>query len=82
MGQVEQHFRVGSIHATVFSNDIDTPDGARKVRSVGLQKRYRDKDGNFRPTSILHPNDIPKAILALVMAYDYLMTAPSPPNNP
>lgn len=74
MGQPEKRFKVGAVVASVFSNDINTGEGSRLMRSVTLQKTYRDKEGNFRPTNSLNTNDVPKAILALSKAYDFLMS--------
>jgi hypothetical protein len=38
-----------------------------------LEVRYRDKAGNWKGTNSLSLNDLPKAILALQQAYEYLM---------
>jgi len=35
--------------------------------------RYRDKAGQWKGTNRLSLNDLPKAILALQKAYEYLM---------
>ena len=38
------------------------------------QRAYKDKDGNFQHTTSFKDNDIPKAVLALTKAYDYLVS--------
>lgn len=75
MVQPEKRIKVGNVIVSVFSNEID---GQRFLRSVSIQKFYRDKEGSFRPTNSLNTNDIPKAILALARAYDYVLNADTP----
>jgi len=73
MAQPEKRFKMGACAASVFSNEVFAGEGQRTFRSVVLQKIYKDKDGMFRPTGSLNLNDTPKAVLALVTAYDYLV---------
>jgi hypothetical protein len=73
MAQLEKRFKVGACVASIFANEILSGDEKRLARNVVLQKIYRDKEGNFRPTSSLGANDPPKAILVLCKAYDYLL---------
>lgn len=44
------------------------------MKSVSLQRAYKDKNGNFQHTTSFKDNDIPKAVLALWKAYDYLVS--------
>jgi hypothetical protein len=44
-----------------------------KVKKVSFQKRYKDSDGEWKNTYSLDVNDIPKAILALSKAYEYIV---------
>ena len=45
------------------------------MKKAVFQKRYKDSDGTWKNTGSLDVNDIPKAVLALQEAYEYL-TAP------
>jgi hypothetical protein len=40
---------------------------------VVLDRTYKDRSGNYSSTHSLDVNDIPKAIFALMKAYEYLM---------
>ena len=40
---------------------------------MSFQKRYKDPDGEWKTTHNLDINEIPKAILALSKAYEYLV---------
>lgn len=72
MGEPEKRFKVGGCTASIFANDI--PGGTGVRRSVSLQRTYMDQDGQFKATSSFGLNDIPKAVMALLKAYDYLAT--------
>ena len=73
----ENEFKVGSVKASIWSNPRETRDGkVFNSHKVIVDRVYRDASGEFKATSSLDVNDIPKAILALKKAYDYLMTQP------
>jgi hypothetical protein len=73
MSKPEKTFKVGAVRASVFQNTA-TRDGKEILfPKVVLEVRYRDKAGNWKGTNSLSLNDLPKAILALQQAYEYLM---------
>jgi hypothetical protein len=43
-----------------------------------VQRVYRDKEGKFKTTNSLYVNDLPKAILVLQKAFDYLTVRHEP----
>lgn len=69
----KKKFSTGAISATIWQNQ-----GTRKTgesvsfNTVSLQRGYKDKEGNWKSTSTLRINDIPKAILVLQKAYEHL----------
>ncbi|MCX8158499.1 MAG: hypothetical protein N3D73_02415 [Candidatus Diapherotrites archaeon] len=63
-------FRVGSISVAIWQND--SKDG-NKFYSVTLDRRYKDKDGSWKSSNNLGINDLPKAILALQKAYEFVL---------
>ena len=73
MGKPEISFKCGSCETAVFENEI-TKDGKKiAMKKVSFQKRYKNPDGGWKTTYSLDTNDIPKAILALSKAYEYLI---------
>ncbi len=79
MGKPEKVFRCGGCEAAVFENQVVRQDGRRiTMKRVSFQKRYIGADGEWRSTSSLDANDIPKAILALSKTYEYLVLRPGP----
>lgn len=70
----EKKFSAGAISATVWNNETSNKSGeAVSFKTVQLQRSYQDKDGNWQNTNSLRVNDIPKAILVLNKAYEYLL---------
>ena len=78
MAQPEKKFKVGACTASVFVNEVATENGKTAMRSVSLQKTYKDKEGNFQHSSSFRANELPKAILALTKAYEYLVSDDQP----
>jgi len=71
----EKKFSTGAISATIWKNaGTDKKSGEpTEFRSVNLDRRYTDKEGNWQSTNSLRLNDIPKASLVLNKAYEYLI---------
>ena len=70
----EKKFSTGAINATVWHNEGKSKDGnATEFQTVTLQRRYQDKEGNWQTTSNLRINDLPKAVLVLQKAYEYIV---------
>ena len=65
-------FKAGGIVATIWQNQQKINGNDVTVSSVKLEKRYKDKEGNWQSASSLAVNDIPKARLVLAEAYKYL----------
>ena len=72
MTQPEKRFKVGACTASVFVNAVNSSNGKTEIKSVSLQRTYKDKEGNFQHTTNFNANDMPKAVLALIKAYDYM----------
>jgi hypothetical protein len=78
MAQPEITFRHGPCSASVFENEYNRGEDSFSVRSVSFQRRYQDKDGNWQTTNSLKVNDIPKAVLVLNKAYEFLTSNGQP----
>ena len=69
MGKPIKVFRAGNMEAAIFENQ--TAKGTMK--NVVLSKRYKTAEGEWKSTNSLGINDIPKAIVVLILAYKYLL---------
>jgi hypothetical protein len=78
MSNLEKRIQVGACSASIFAREVDTVSGRAVMRNVVLQRTYKDKDDKYQHTNNYGMNDLPKAILALQKAYEYLaMQGPS-----
>ena len=71
----EKKFSTGAVSAVIWRNlgkDVKTGD-TTEFRSIVIDRRYKDKESNWQATSSLRLNDLPKAILILQKAYEYLV---------
>jgi len=76
MPKPEKKFQCGAIEASIFENEINQHGGKPiKIKKVAFQKRYKSPEG-WKSTNSLDANDLPKAILALQKAYEYLVLSP------
>lgn len=74
----EKSFSAGAVNAAVWLNKVKDRDGNDiEVRSVTIQRRYKDGD-DWKSTNTLRLNDIPKMVLVLQKAYDYLLSGDTP----
>lgn len=63
-------FRVGAVSCAVWQNDGKE---GTKFFSVTMDRRYKDKEGNWKSTNSLGVNDLPKAILVLQKAFEFAL---------
>lgn len=68
----ERVFQHGGVKAAIFTNEHEKDGESFTKKSISVQRVYRDKEGTFKTTNNLYVNDLPKAILVLQKAFDYL----------
>ena len=66
-------FKIGAVRASVFRNTIQKNGQSIQLPKVVIEVRYKDNAGQWQGTNTLSTNDIPKAVLALQKAFEYLM---------
>ena len=69
-------FKAGAVRASIFTNTFIKDGKTIPLPKVVLEVRYRDKNGEWKGTNSLSQNEIPKAILALQKAFDFLTSQP------
>ena len=69
--QPEITFRAGEIKAIIWSNKRKKDEREYEVKSVVLEKSYKDGD-EWKKTNSLNENDVQKAILVLKKAHEYI----------
>ena len=74
----EKVFQHGGVKAAIFVNEHEKDGESFTKESISVQRVYRDREGKFKTTTSLHVNDLPKAILVLQKAFDYLTVRHEP----
>ncbi len=79
----EKSFRSGAIQVAIWENEGVGHDGQPgKYQTVSFERRYKDKQtGEWKSTTHLRVNDLPKAALILNKAYEYLVLTESQPEE-
>jgi len=65
--QMPTKIRVGGVHVSVWENANER--GRKRPRAI-VQRVYKDSKGDWKQTQYLRPNDLPKAVLALLRTYE------------
>lgn len=74
----EKKFRVGAVAAAIWKRSHESKDGKKfETFQVSLDRIWLDQDGSYRSSGNFGINDIPKAILAMQQAYEFIATKAS-----
>ena len=73
MAKPTKKFDCGAISVAVWENDIETANGRRTVLRTTVERRYKDKaTGEWKSTGSFAESDLPRVILALQKAYEFV----------
>ena len=75
MGQKhpEKKFKAGAITATIWKNKGTSSNGEQnEYFTVSFERTYKDKSGAWKKTNSLRQMDLPRAVLVLNKAYEFL----------
>ena len=73
MVKPEKVFKMGAVRASIFRNVIEREGRSIDIPKIVLEVRYRDKSGQWKGSNSFSTNEVPKAIMALQKAYEYLL---------
>ena len=71
----EKVFRVGSVSASIFTNEVGEEGSKRTIRSANVQRTYRTDDGNWKPTSSFALAELAQLRLVVEQAIQYVSEA-------
>lgn len=67
-------FRAGAVEVSVWKRKIKMPDGQEKsFYNIKTDRQYKDKEGNWHSTNTMDTQEIPKLVLALQKAYEFIV---------
>ena len=81
MGSPEKIITVGKCRASIFRNIIVKDGKDIEMPKVKFEIRFKNRGGKWQGTSSMTVPEIPKAILALQKAFEYLVTKNHSPHD-
>jgi len=69
--QLEKVYRIGYVSASISARDVEIDDTKRTLRSVNIQKRYKDGD-DYKYISSFGLAELSQAIRCLELAQSYV----------
>lgn len=67
----EKVFRIGYVSASIFPHDVEADGNKRTIRSVSVQKRYRDGD-DWKYTASFNLAELPQVQRVIQLAQEYI----------
>ena len=75
-------FKAGAVKASIFENTTEFNGHQSVIHRVVIDRNYKDSNGNWKSTnSFSANNELPKAILVLQKAFEYLSLTEATANN-
>ena len=73
MNMPHKKFIAGAVSATIWQNAGKKDGREYEYSSLSLERTYKDKDGKWQNTGSLRVTDLPKEVVVLSKAYEYLV---------
>ena len=73
-------FSAGLVSASIFMNERKVKGEDKTIPSISFQKRYQE-EGKWKSTGNLNLADLPRAVLVLTKAYEYLASRHEPDDD-
>jgi hypothetical protein len=66
-------FKAGQVSSALWANEIDVKCSTVTILKATVQRRYKDKDGNWQSSGSFSRNEIPLAIYCLRKAFEKII---------
>ena len=66
-------FKAGQVSAAIWENQVQVKGKAVTMLKATVQRRYQDKDGNWKSSQSFSRNEIPLAIYCLQQAFEKMI---------
>jgi hypothetical protein len=66
-------FQAGQVSAAIWENEISVNGRQVTVLKATVQRRYKDRDGEWKSSSSMSRNEIPLAIYTLQKCFEYMI---------
>jgi hypothetical protein len=82
MTKPEKVFRAGNCSASIFVNEIEKDGKKYNIPKIALEICYKDSEGKWQNTNRIGQHELPKAILVLSKAYEWIAIKPDLSEEP
>lgn len=69
----EKKFQAGGVVASVWVNTRSFNGQPQEIKSVSLERRYKDSSGEWKSSTSFSINELPKVLVVAAQAYSYLV---------
>ena len=66
-------FQAGQVSCALWENEISVNGAVKNVLKATVNRRYKDKDGNWKSSGSFSRNEIPLAVYCLEKAFDAII---------
>jgi len=67
-------FAAGQVSAAIWENEVTTKAGKKvTMLKASVERRYKDKDGQWKSSGSFSRNEIPMAIYCLQKSFDHII---------
>ena len=66
-------FKAGQVSSALWENEIEVKGKTVTILKATVQRRYKDKDGNWQSSGSLSRNEIPLAVYCLQKAFEKII---------
>ena len=67
-------YTAGQVSAAIWENEVTTKAGKKvTMLKASVERRYKDKDGQWKSSGSFSRNEIPKAIYCLQKSFDHII---------
>ena len=68
-------FRAGQVSAAIWENEVSVNGRKVTMLKATVERRYKDKDGQWKSSSSFSRNEIPLAVYCLEKAFEAMINA-------
>ena len=68
----QRKFKAGSVEATIWLNEGQRDGAPVQFQTISLHRNYKDKDDEWKTTNSFRISDLPRAMLVLNKAYEFV----------
>jgi len=77
-----QRFRAGQVEGALWENKVQLNGEPGTILKASVNRRYKDRDGNWKSSQSFSRNEIPLAIYVLQKAFEAIIEKPAEVKDP